>query len=438
MPNAFTTQWRNLAPLFRYRNFVKLWTAQLLGQIGMNALHFILVIQVFERTGNNFAVGILVALLSIPGIFTTQLSGIFADNFSRRKLLVAINIVRMAVTVLILISFKLPAMLILLAFFITMASQAMVPVVQSIIPDLVPKEKLMEANSLYTFSIYGALLIGFGVAGPLLQYTGQLISLITLSGMFLVATLLYKNLPDLNSRHKGAKKTILERLDVGRLKKQFFEGIHYITKNPIVLIIIGQVAFIFAVERSVVALVPSLAQNYFNFSISAISFYMIIPLAIGTIIGIGVVNHFKRRHPLYKLITVGLVLDAIVLLLFPLYNELAGWIFTWTGLALNNPLPLKLYAIVLSFVSGLADVLIIVSAQTFIHKHVDPEIRGRVFASLMTAMSLVGVPMVLIISLFADIVNILVTMVTFGFATLFVAYLGWKFFNKQSRAKSMN
>lgn len=413
--------------LLKNKNFLKLWLAQLCGQTGMNALHFVLVIQVFERTGNNFVVGILIALLSLPSIIVSPIAGVVADSFDRKSLLLNINIVRLIATVLILLSFKLPAVLIGLAFITTMASQFFVPVEQASIPDIVSKEKLLTANSFFTFSLYGSFLIGFAGAGPLLEFTGEFTTLVVISVLFFLAAFLDSRLPVLEGHLNGNVKSIFERLQISTLTANLKEGLSYIAKQKSLLVMISLVAFIFSVERAVIALVPALAQNILGFTISEISFYMIIPLALGTVAGVIVVNRLKTKIPLMSLIAKGLMIDAIVLFLLPMYTIIANYIQHSTFI-IGSDTPLKVYIALLAFASGLADVLIIVSTQTYIQRHVDTEVRGRVFASLTTSMNLVGVPLVLIISLMADLLNILITLVSFGIATVIVSIWAWWFF----------
>lgn len=423
MSNKFSLE--KIFPLFKYKNFLKLWGAQFLGQTGINALHFIIVIQVFESSGKNFTVGILVAVLSLPSILVSPIAGVLADSFNRRTLLTTINFFRLALTLLVLVAFDLHGILIILAFFLTMASQFFTPTEQASMPDMVPPEKLLQANSFFTFSLYSSFLVGFAGAGPLLQYAGILPALLVIAGMFLVAAILNKSLPSLGQHIKGDKKTVSEKLQISHIWHRLVEGIYYIKNQKILMIIILQVAFIFAVERAVIALIPAFAQDLLGFSIAEISFFMITPLAIGTILGVFLINYLKYKHPQTKLILIGLIIDAVVLLLLPLYPQLDKLTNLLFYLNLGNGLALVIYIGLLSVASGLADVMIIVSAQTFIQQNVKSEIRGRVFASLMLMMNLFGIPLVLLISGLADIVNITLTMVIFGLATLVVSIWGW-------------
>jgi len=364
MNNKFSL--KEIFPLFKHKNFLKLWGAQFLGQTGLNALNFIIIIQVFQSSGNNFTVGILVAVLSLPSILISPIAGVLADSFNRRALLSTINFLRLIITLIVLLAYDLHGILIILAFFLTMGSQFLTPTEQASLPDLVPPDKLLQANSFFTFSLYSSFLVGFAGAGPLLQYAGILSTLLIIGGLFTVATLLDRNLPSLDQHIKINKKTVLETLHINNIWQRIKEGLYYIKNQKILLLIIIQVAFIFAIERAIIALLPAFAQDLLGFSVAEISFFMITPLAIGTILGVLLVNKLKYKYPQTKLILMGLIIDAVVLLLLPLYPELDKLTNLLFYFNLGNGVALVSYIATLSMASGLADVIIIVSAQTYI------------------------------------------------------------------------
>lgn len=417
--------------LFKYSGFVKLWVAQVCGQVALNMLHFVLIIQVFQKTGNNFLVGILIAAMSLPSIFLAPLAGVVADSFSRRKILISINLSRFIVVVMVIFALKLPVVLLLLAVAATAVSQFYTPTEQSSIPDVVPREALVQANTVFTFSLYVSLLVGYTVAGPLYEYVGAFITFIVIGGLFFIALALNQFLPKLDQHVKHKQETVRERLQLSRVKMHIKEAFQYIThERRILLVIILQVAFIFSVERAVIALVPALAQELFGISVAEISFFLITPLALGTILGAAFVNKYKHKYSLIRIIRFGLVIDAVTLLLLPLFHDLSSLVHVTTGFVVGDGAIMRIYLGAIAFTSGLADVLIVVSAQTYIQQNVSSERRGRVVASMMMMMNLFGVPLVLLITLLADIISITTVLIIFGVATWVVVFWGRQWFKK--------
>jgi hypothetical protein len=66
------------------------------------------------------------------------------------------------------------------------------------------------------------------------------------------------------------------------------------------------------------------------------------------------------------------------------------------------------------FLTGLADVLIIVAAQTTFHEETPGHTRGRVFGSLITTMNLIGLPMILIVSKAGELFDLMNVLLTIG------------------------
>ncbi len=410
-------------PVLKNRDFLKLWASQVLGQVGLNTLYFTLIIQVYQSSGSNFAVGALIAVMSLPAVFLAPIAGVFADIFSRRNLLIVINIGRLLLTLLVFVSYEIPAILMVLAFFITAASQFFLPTEQSSIPDLVKKEHLMQANTFFTFSMYSSFLIGFAGAGPLIDYGGLFATIVVVSVCFLLASILNTTLPSLSGHIEDRTETIKDRLRAQRVWSYMKEGVACVRERPLLLKMIIQVAFIFSVERAVISLVPELASRFFGFSVAEISFFMIIPLALGTVGGVALVNKLKYSWTHSRIIRLGLALDAVALIALPYHKYIWSGIQS-LGVAVSMDLYTRIHVVSIAFVSGLADVLIIVSMQTFIQWYIGTSQRGRVFANLQTTMNVLSIPLVLVISIMADVINISFVLLGFGLATLVV--MGFK------------
>jgi hypothetical protein len=279
--------------------------------------------------------------------------------------------------------------------------------------------------------------VGYAAAGPLLDYGGGLLALAVVAGLFFLAAVLNNLLPDLRGHLLSKEETLAQKLSIKRTWLMMKDGLNHLRADQLVWIVAVQVAFIFALERSVIALVPALAQDLLGFSIAQISFFMITPLGVGTVVGALVANRLKGRWRLETIIMVGLAVDALVLFLLPLYKSLSAVIFSLLRLNLGFVLLERLYVVALSFLSGLADVFIIISAQTLIQRRIASHVQGRVFANLYTLMNAVGLPLILIIALLADIINVLTVFVIFGLATLVMIAFGRWLLARKSKAPAV-
>jgi MFS family permease len=413
---------KEIAPLLKNRHFLKLWLAQIMGQTGINMLHFVLIIQVFEKTGNNFLVGILIAVLSLPAVFLAPIAGVIADSFNRKYILLVINVVRLAVTFVVFFVLHLPATLYILGFIITAVSQFFVPTENSSIPELIEESQVFQANSFFTISLYSTFLIGYTLAGPFLEFFGEAVSLVTIAIMFLMAAVLNAFLPNLKKHLIGDRRSVRQKLKIKAVWHKLREGLHYIKGDKKLLAVIMQVAFIYSIERAVIALSPSLARAVLGFNLAEISFFLITPLGVGTVIGALVANRLKVAWPKHKIILIGILLDAIVLLLLPLFDNITNIINFVYATSASHDVVLRIYVTVLAIISGLADVFVIIPANTFIHENVESVKRGRVFASMYALMNSVGVVLMLLFGWLASFINLKIIFSLFALATILVYF----------------
>jgi len=129
-----------------------------------------------QLTGSSTLLGILDALMTLPWLFFSMFAGVLADRYDRKRILMLTDFIRgIAVTAL-----GIAALLGILEIWMIMAvglvlglcAPFFAPVITSIIPDLVPKSKLIKANSAFTVSSQSVGIIGSSLSGILLAVLG--------------------------------------------------------------------------------------------------------------------------------------------------------------------------------------------------------------------------------------------------------------------------
>ena len=231
--------------------------------IGDAMLRFALPLYIFLQTGNAVLLGSMLTISSIPVILLTPLGGVMADRYSKRKLMVMINLMIAGMTILyafVAADFDLIVItttLILILFTLTAVST---PSAEASVPLLVPEGELVKANSvtflLTIFSSVGAPM----VAGNILERHGLTPILWISIVMFTLASIV-KSMAKIPYQ-ASEKKAKLSKIMASDLK----EGIHFITKeNPTVgkvILILGLVCIVLAPIMSVGLSV--LVTNYFG------------------------------------------------------------------------------------------------------------------------------------------------------------------------------
>lgn len=217
------------------------WSTDLLGSVG----HFVQEVALFwvtyEITGSAMALGLLGLCSAAPRLLLGAISGVLVDRHDRKLLLVLVQFVS-AVPIIIFLAIYAYGTLefwhLLVLEVLFGSIRAINPsAAQSILAELVPREDLMNAVSLYT--------VGFNVAriaGPSLG--GVLILWIGIGGCYaaFVVTLLLSGAGMLFIRTN--KEPTIKREE--NFFGEFKEGWHYVWHAPVILSSIAA-AYTFAV-----------------------------------------------------------------------------------------------------------------------------------------------------------------------------------------------
>lgn len=418
-----------LKPLLRNGNFMKLWGSQVFSKLADNFITFAIVILVYEISGKNFYVSLLVALVAVPPIVLSTFAGVVADSYNRRTILVLVNTARAALITFALLFNASYVVLIIVAVTATIVTQFFTPTESATIPTLVDKKILFLANSFFSMTNYGAFLLGYSIAGPILGHYGDRAPFMIAIGLYIIAALLDAWLPPLRHHLEHLTHHTIRffkdfRIMIGRL----VEGVRYVRTERIVLFVIFQVALVFSIERAFISLVPSFSQDVLQFSVEQISTLLILPTGIGTLVGALLANRYKYRVARNRLMTFGMCLDGVALFLLVGYRLFEGDLATLFSADLVTVS--KVCVWILAFVSGFADPFIIIPAQTSLQLRVPEESRGRVFGVLTFGMNVMGIIAVLIIGGLADALSLPIVISALAVIILAVTAYGVRFYRK--------
>jgi MFS family permease len=165
MTTAKTTSISPFA-VFRKRNFSLLWTGQFVETVG-NALTSIAAsIYVYRLTGSALSVGLMLMATAAPSLVVGLFAGVFVDRYDRRKIMIAADVLRAILILLVPILVPLNVIwLYVIVMLIGAVSQFFDPAHESILPEVASDEELAAANSLISISSFGSTAVGFAAAG---------------------------------------------------------------------------------------------------------------------------------------------------------------------------------------------------------------------------------------------------------------------------------
>jgi MFS family permease len=209
--------------------FARLWSAQVVSLLGDWFSTIVLSVLVVQYSPDNAGLAVSGLLLArfIPPMLISPVAGVLVDRFDRKWLLVASNVLRTGVVLLFLLALDNSDRLWLIytlsvAQFIL--SSVFEPGQSALIPNLVPSDRLVIANTLVSITWSVMLALGAVIGGLVGAVFGAQIALIIDAITFLVAALLIMQIRDYK---RGAVLAEGEHQD-----KSFAEGLRFLRRTP--------------------------------------------------------------------------------------------------------------------------------------------------------------------------------------------------------------
>ena len=157
--------------LLRINNFRWLWFGQIVSNIGDSLTHLTLVLLINRMTeGSTTAIAGLLIALALPQATIGLIAGVYVDRMDRRRTMIVSDLVR-GILVFVFIGATLldgaAALwtIYVIAFLHSAISAFFMPARSAVIPNVVPKEGLLAANSLSQMSLVLFRVVGTAVAG---------------------------------------------------------------------------------------------------------------------------------------------------------------------------------------------------------------------------------------------------------------------------------
>ncbi len=216
------------------REFRHLWLGQVVSQLGDWFDTIALYTLVLTLTGSARAIGLVLVARFLPSFFVGPLSGVVADRFNRRTIMIVSDILR-AVVVLGFLLVRRPDQM-WLVYVLTVLqlvfSTFFEPAKTAAIPSIVAPRELLSANAISSVTWSVMLTLGAAVGGVVTGWFGTDAAFILDSLTYLLSAALIASVrfPKRAPRPKS-------RLTIGRALgiTDTLEGARYVAKRPRVL-----------------------------------------------------------------------------------------------------------------------------------------------------------------------------------------------------------
>lgn len=405
-----------LTAVLSYRLFRYLWFGQIASQLALNMLIFILALVVYQATGSNAAVSGLFLAYGIPAVFFGMVAGTIVDRLDKRFILLSCDITRAILVGILFFATRYMGVIYLFVFLNALINQLYVPAEAPTIPRLVPEKHLVSANSLFSFTYYSSMALGFILAGPVLRVFGSQWSLLVISLLFLFAATVVSRLPKEGDGMEKLAHVLRYRVFyiVQRMLGDLQEGLRYVANQPK----LSDALFLLTGTQVILAMLgtlgPGFADKILAIDVRDASVVIVGPTVVGIILGALWVGSRGFRISAERLIRVGIIAAGALLMLISAAVTLAqmGWLGLPRGIAL-------VLSFLLFFFLGVANSLLDVPANSLLQSEAAGDMRGRVYGMLAAAVGGLGMLPVVVGGVLADVVGVGKVIFLLGVLVLF-------------------
>ena len=427
--------------IWRNGQFARLWIAQAISQTAQNAIWYGIMVLVQTRSNSSVHMSVAVMTLILPSVVFGLVAGAYVDRRDKRWVLIGTNALRAVIMLGYILFTDLLALVYITNFVFSTIGQFFAPAEAAMIPAIVERRRLIQANSLFHLTFTASQLGGLVLLGPLVVNLAGLDGLFGLVAIsFAVCAILlwplpstYRRLPDPTLGFSGLWLEIKEVLGFVRLDRVVSWCTFHWTLAATLGIVIATLA-------------PGFVVNVLGVRAED-SVFILAPAGIGMVVGTGLLSRWGQGIDKQRFINWGLVGIGLVLCFLAIVGTVWAWL---TGallgaraeqLGLNESGPFQpigdLYGllgivIAAAFLAGLAFVSVVVPSQTIIQERAPAEVRGRVFAVQLVLSNLASVIPLIFLGELADLVGVEWTFAAIGLFVLAVALASFRQVSKSA------
>lgn len=220
-------------------DFRRLWTAQLVSEVGDWFYSLAVYDLILELTQSGKAVGWAIIIQMLPWFFMTPVSGALADRFSRRRLMIVADLVR-GIVVLGLLFVRTPSdvwlVYALLGLEVIFAS-VFEPARNALLPNLTRAEEILPANALSSATWAFALTMGAAAGGAVTALLGRQVSFVVNSLSFFASAIFVQRIRT-RETHAKAFGSPVGSASPRTAPSSLREGWEYLRQNPKVMVLV--------------------------------------------------------------------------------------------------------------------------------------------------------------------------------------------------------
>ncbi|MFC1806921.1 MFS transporter [Candidatus Omnitrophota bacterium] len=413
-----------LRDILRERNFSLLWCSQIVSQFGDKFTQMALVGLINKRApGSTYELAKLFIFVIIPVFIVGPMAGVFSDRWSRKYTMVISDLIRGSLVLsiaaywMLVPSLKPVFPIYIIVFIIFSVTRFFIPAKMSIIPDLVPEDGLLQANSLMHTTGMIAASLGYGLGGIVIALPmigvkgGLLIDGVTffLSALLVIFIKVRIKPPAFKKKISVISKQIKEAVDTSVLI-EIKEGIKYLVSQRKMHFLIELLFFLWSGVGATYVVMITFIQGTLQ-SVTKDLGLLIMFFGGGLFLGSIIYGKFGRSFDKVKAIFLSLALGGVFMVQFVVF----------VGASQRFSI-----AAILASVFGCALAPIMISSNTIVHELIPDDLRGRVFASLEAVMHLAFLVFMIISAILAEVFSGFYILLIIGMLFIYFGVHGLK------------
>lgn len=406
------------------RPFFYLIVAEFFSQFSMNLFNFALLIVVFSVANSSTAVSGVVIAFTLPSLIFGIFAGVLVDRWNKKSVLFLTNIIRALLVVPLIFFNQNLALIYLITFGVSFATQFFIPAETPIIPLLVKKELLLSANALFGVGIYASIFLAYALSGPFLYALGKNNIFTALAVFFLLAgffTSLIRiekgKLEPKKTREFSSLPSFKDEIKVvaGLISKSkvLYHALFSLTLSQIIILVFAVIG-------------PGYAEHVLKIRVESFPLLFVTPAIIGMAIGALIIGSFFHKASKSALTKFGLFLMGLSILLLPYGSRFESRDIVHTiNIYLPHLLKINVLHIMvfLASILGFATAFIFVPANTVLQEETSDEIRGKVYGVLNSLIGIMSIIPVVAVGSLADLIGVRSVITGIGLTVIAIAFI---------------
>lgn len=349
----------------------------------------------YKKPDSPFELAKLFSFTVIPSFIVSPIAGAFIDRWDKKRTMVLCDILRGLIVLSIPLfflkatfSFSIYAAV----FLIFAVSCFFLPARLAMIPDLVKKDKLLVANSLFTVTGMIGAVLWFVIGGILVEFLKLEGSLYLNSLIYIcsaIAIVFIVRGRTFAGREANSSNTNIEEAVKTSLLTEIKAGFNYLKNHREAMFVFKTLFVLMAGVGAGYAVIIVFIQQAMG-SVTRDLGLLGMFLGGGFFLGALFYGKFGHGLPKPKMIYVCLILTGVALFLFTVFLKSSGSF---------------IFASVIAIILGMVIAPVGISTNTLIHEVIYENMRGRVFSSLGIVMNFAFLVFMLIAARLAEYID---------------------------------